>query len=86
MSAMASQITGVSMVCSFVKAQIQEDIKISHHQPLWGEFIGPIMRKLNSISRCHHEAYVSCMDTVNKIIYAALDISVSVQVVTVTEI
>ena len=38
-SAMASQITGVWIVCqSFVQAQIEENIKAPRHCPLWGEF------------------------------------------------
>ena len=43
MSAMASKITGVSMVCFnrlFVQAQIKENIKAPRHRPLWGEFTG----------------------------------------------
>ena len=41
MSAMASQITSVSMVCStVVQTQINENIKAPRHWPLWGEFTG----------------------------------------------
>ena len=40
-SAMASQITGVSIVYSFFfQAQIKEDIQAPRHWPLWGEFTG----------------------------------------------
>ena len=39
MSAMASQITGVSIVYPTVfQAQIKENIKALRHWPLWGEF------------------------------------------------
>ena len=38
MSAMASQISGASIVCSIVfQAQIKENIKAPRHWPLWGE-------------------------------------------------
>ena len=41
MSTMASQITGVSLVCSTVfQVQIKENIKALHHWPLWGESTG----------------------------------------------
>ena len=41
MSAMAPQITGVSIVCSpFVQTQIKKPIKAPLHWPLWGESIG----------------------------------------------
>ena len=40
MSAMASQITGVSIVYSTVQAQIKENIKAPCHWPLRGEFTG----------------------------------------------
>ena len=40
MSAMASQITGVSIVQPFVQAKIKECIKAPRHWPLWGEFTG----------------------------------------------
>ena len=41
MSAMASQITGVSTVYSTVfQAQIKENIKAPHHWPMWGESTG----------------------------------------------
>ena len=40
-SAMASRITGVSMVCwTFVQVQIKGNIKGPRHWPLWGEFTG----------------------------------------------
>ena len=38
MSAMGSQITGVSIICpKFVQAEINETIKTPRHWPLWGE-------------------------------------------------
>ena len=38
LSAMASQITGVSIVClTVVQAQITENLKAPRHWPLWGE-------------------------------------------------
>ena len=41
MSAMASQITGVSIVYQlFAQAQIKENIKVSRHWPLRREFTG----------------------------------------------
>ena len=41
MSVTASQITGVSMVCSTVcSVEDQENIKALRHWPLWGEFAG----------------------------------------------
>ena len=41
MSTMASQITGISIVCSTAdQAQIKENIKAPRHQHLWGEFEG----------------------------------------------
>ena len=41
MSAMACQITGVSIICStFFQAQIKESIKALRHWPLWGESTG----------------------------------------------
>ena len=41
MSAMASQITGVSMFAQlFVQAQIKENFEAPRHWPLWGEFTG----------------------------------------------
>ena len=41
MSAMASQITGVFIVCStVVQAQIKENMKARRHWPLCGEFTG----------------------------------------------
>ena len=48
MRAMASQITGVSIVCSTVfQAQIKENIKAPCHCPLWGvsPHKGPVTRK-----------------------------------------
>ena len=37
----ASQITGVSIVCcTFLQAQIKENINAPRHWPLWGESIG----------------------------------------------
>ena len=45
MSAMASQITGVSIFTQpFVQAQVKENIKAPRHWPLWGEFTGPAQR------------------------------------------
>ena len=39
MSAMASQITGVSLFAEpFIQAQITDKIKVPRHWPLWGEF------------------------------------------------
>ena len=41
MSAMASQITSLTIVYSrFIQAQIKENIKARRHWPLWGEFTG----------------------------------------------
>ena len=43
MSAMASQITGVSIVCPaqpFVQAHIKGNINVPGHLPLWGESTG----------------------------------------------
>ena len=40
MSAIASQITGVSIVYSTVQAQIKENIKAPRYMPLCGEFNG----------------------------------------------
>ena len=41
MSAMASQVTGVSIVYSKIfQAQIKENIKAPRHWPLWGESTG----------------------------------------------
>ena len=40
MGAMASQITTVSAVYSFVQAQIKENIKAPRHWSLWGEYTG----------------------------------------------
>ena len=36
MSAIVSQITGVSIVCITVQAQIKENIRAARHTPLWG--------------------------------------------------
>ena len=64
MSAMGSQITGVSSVCSTdVQAQIKEDINAPRHLPLWGESTGdrriPLIRASNmevfSIWWRHHD-------------------------------
>ena len=38
MGAIASQITGISIVYSFFHVQIKENIKTPRHWPLWGEF------------------------------------------------
>ena len=38
--AMASQITGVTNVYSFVQEKIKENTKAPRHWPLWGEFTG----------------------------------------------
>ena len=54
MSTMASQITGVSILCITVypgvRAQIKENIKAPHHWPLWGEYTGdhkgPVTQKM----------------------------------------
>ena len=52
MSAMASQITSLTIVySSFILAQIKENIKATRHWPLWGEFTddrhkGPVTRKM----------------------------------------
>ena len=40
MSAMASQITGASLVCSIVCSGTDKNIKAPHHWPLWGDSIG----------------------------------------------
>ena len=40
MSATAFQITGVTIIRSFVHAQIKENIKAPRHLPLWGESTG----------------------------------------------
>ena len=40
MSVMAPHITSLTIVYSFVQAQITENIKAPRHWPLWGEFIG----------------------------------------------
>ena len=40
MGAMASRITGVSIVLSTVQVQIKENIKALRHWLLWGEFTG----------------------------------------------
>ena len=40
LSVMAFQITGASIVYSFVQAQIKENIKAPRHWPLWWEFTG----------------------------------------------
>ena len=42
MSAMASQITGMTIVFIqlFIQAQIKENIKAPRHSPLWGELTG----------------------------------------------
>ena len=41
MSAMASQITNLTIVCwAFIKAQLKENIKAPRHWPLCGEFTG----------------------------------------------
>ena len=44
MSAMESQITGLSIVCPtvypFIQAQIKENIQAPRHWPLWGESTG----------------------------------------------
>ena len=58
MSAMVSQIPGVSIVCSqsFVQAQITENIKAPRHWPLWGESTGarwfPLQRQITR--KCFH--------------------------------
>ena len=60
MSAMASQITSVSTVCSaqpLVQVQIKENMKASRHWPLCREFIGDrwIPRtKGQERGKCHH--------------------------------
>ena len=64
MSAMASQITGVSGICSTVCSEADKKItKAPRHRPLWGEFTGasefPAQRASNaenvSIWWCHHD-------------------------------
>ena len=40
MGAMASQITGLTIVDPFIQAQIEESIKAPRHWPLYGEFTG----------------------------------------------
>ena len=40
MGAMASQITGVSIIYWTVQAQVKKSIKAPRHWPLWGEFAG----------------------------------------------
>ena len=40
LSAMASQITGVSIVCSTVGSGTDQNIKAPRHKPLCGEFTG----------------------------------------------
>ena len=40
MGAVASQITSLTIVYSFIQAQIKENIKAPRHWPLWGEFTG----------------------------------------------
>ena len=40
LGAMASQITSLTIVYSTIYVQIKENIKASHHWPLWGEFTG----------------------------------------------
>ena len=69
-SAMASQITGVSIVYStIIQAQIKENIKAPRHWPLWGEFTvdrwNPTKRASNvknvSIWWRHH-GFIVCFD------------------------
>ena len=70
MSAMASQITGVSFAQPFVPVQIKENIKAPRHWPLWWESTGdqwiplhkgPVARKMfpfDDVSMWHQ---VRCM-------------------------
>ena len=49
MSAMASQIIGLSIVYSTVRAQIKENIEAPRHWPLWGESIADLWIPLQRV-------------------------------------
>ena len=68
MSAMASEITGSSIVCSTVCSGAQQrNTKAQRHWPLWGKTTGGTQRASNAeyVSNwwCQHGSYLSQYDT-----------------------